>query len=216
MNVFNQFLQYKIIPVIVIEDVDNAKGLGSALLNGGLRVAEITFRTSCAPEVISLFSKNFPEMLIGAGTVLSVEQAHKAIDAGARFIVSPGLSRSLIDYCLNLDIPVFPGIMTPTDLQAAYESGLDIVKYFPAETAGGITYLKSISAPFHQFKFIPTGGINQNNLKDYLNLKNVIACGGSWLAPKKLISQKKFDEIMNLTKSAMELVKSIDSSNERL
>ena len=211
MDVFNQFSQYKIIPVIVIEDVDNAPVLGSALLKGGLPLAEVTFRTACAAEVINLLSKEFPEMLIGAGTVLSVEQSNNAVNSGAIFIVSPGFNRNLVDYCLNQDIPVSPGIMTPTDLQAAYEMGLDIVKFFPAEKAGGIAYLKSISAPFHQFKFIPTGGINQNNLIDYLSLKNVIACGGSWLAPKKLISDKKFDKIIHLTKNAMELVKSMDS-----
>jgi 2-dehydro-3-deoxyphosphogluconate aldolase/(4S)-4-hydroxy-2-oxoglutarate aldolase len=186
MDVFNRFSHYKIIPVIVIEDVDGAQGLGSALLRGGLRLVEITFRTSCAAEVIHLLSRDFPDMLIGAGTVLSVEQAKNAIDSGARFIVSPGLNRSLVEYCLSLNIPVIPGIITPTDLQAAYDMGLDVVKFFPAETAGGIAYLKSIAEPFHQFKFIPTGGINQNNLIDYLHVKNVIACGGSWLAPKKL------------------------------
>lgn len=207
MDIYDQFSQYKIIPVIVMEDVNSAPGLGSALLKGGLPLAEITFRTPCAAEVINLFSKGFPEILVGAGTVLSVEQAKNAINSGAGFIVSPGLSINVIDYCLDQDIPVFPGIMTPSELQAAHELGLDVVKFFPAEAAGGIPYLKSVSAPFHQFRFIPTGGINRNNLINYLNLKNVIACGGSWIVPKKLISEKKFNEIEYRIKNAMELVK---------
>jgi 2-dehydro-3-deoxyphosphogluconate aldolase/(4S)-4-hydroxy-2-oxoglutarate aldolase len=195
-----------IVPVIVLDDAQNAAAAAKALIDGGLPCAEITFRTAAAEEGIKIISKKFPQMLLGAGTVLTVEQADKAAAAGARFIVSPGLNPKVVKHCLDKKIPVIPGCANPGDIEAALEFGLDTVKFFPAEAAGGINMLKALSAPYPDIKFVPTGGIDVKNLNSYLNLSKIIACGGSWMATRDLINKGKFDEITRLTKEAVSVM----------
>ncbi|MGQ4874056.1 MAG: bifunctional 4-hydroxy-2-oxoglutarate aldolase/2-dehydro-3-deoxy-phosphogluconate aldolase [Promethearchaeia archaeon] len=199
--------QYKIIPVITIENDKKAIPLGEALLKGGLPIAEITFRTEQALNSIKILKENFPEILIGAGTILKVEQIQSAYDAGAEFIVSPGFNPTTVDYCLKNDIIIIPGVNNPSFIEWGLEKGLDLFKFFPAELSGGIKMLQAFAGPFSDVKFIPTGGINEINLIDYLKQKNVIACGGSWLVKKSLIEQEKFGEITELVKKALDLIK---------
>jgi len=192
-----------IVPVVKIEDAKNAYKLGKALIDGGLPIAEITFRTSAAEESIKILSKECLEILVGAGTVLTVEQAKKAVSAGAKFIVSPGFNPKVVDYCLENNILITPGINNPTQIEMALERGIEVVKFFPAEASGGLALLKSMSAPFSGIKFIPTGGINLNNLSSYLSNKKVHACGGSWMVKPELISSGNFSEITRLTQEAV-------------
>jgi 2-dehydro-3-deoxyphosphogluconate aldolase/(4S)-4-hydroxy-2-oxoglutarate aldolase len=193
-----------IVPVVKLDDSNNALPLAKALYAGGLPCAEITFRTPAAKESIKLISEALPEMLVGAGTVLTTLQVDEATAAGAKFIVSPGFNRKIVEYCIALGIPVIPGCADPSDIEQAIELGLEAVKFFPAEAAGGLNMIKAMSAPYVNMKFMPTGGINQKNLNDYLSFKKVIACGGSWMVSDKLINEKKFDEISELTRQAVE------------
>lgn len=203
---FEAAMKLKIIPVVAIYDDNDANDLSDALIAGGLTCAEITFRTDAAPETIKkIAARN--DMIVGAGTVLKIEQVKLAVDCGACFIVSPGFSPKIVQYCVDNDIPVTPGICTPTDIQMAQEFGLDIVKFFPAEAFGGLKTLKAMSAPYQMMKFIPTGGIGPQNVLDYLNHPKVLACGGSWMVKSNLISKGNFDEITRLTREAVELVK---------
>ncbi|MDP4172573.1 MAG: bifunctional 4-hydroxy-2-oxoglutarate aldolase/2-dehydro-3-deoxy-phosphogluconate aldolase [Bacteroidota bacterium] len=202
-KILEEIGSFGIVPVIVISDASDALPLVQALKNGGLPVAEVTFRTNAAREAIENISKNFPDMLLGAGTVLSIEQVKTAIDAGAKFIVSPGFNRKVVEFCLSNNIPITPGIVTPTEIECALQYELEVVKFFPAELMGGINYLKAIAAPFNTLKFIPTGGINEHNLLDYLRFPKVLACGGSWMINSELITAKKFDEITKLTLKAV-------------
>lgn len=192
-----------IVPVVKIEKAKNVLPLGKALIDGDLPIAEITFRTSAAEESIKSLSKELPTLLVGAGTVLTIEQVKKAVSAGAKFIVSPGFNPKVVDYCLKSNIPVTPGINNPTQIEMALERGIEVVKYFPAEASGGLPLLKSMSAPYTGIKFIPTGGISQNNLSSYLSDNKVLACGGSWMVKPELISSGNFDEITRLTKEAV-------------
>jgi len=203
---FEAALKLKIIPVVAIYDDNDANDLSDALIAGGLPCAEITFRTDAATETIKkIAARN--DMIVGAGTVLKIEQVKLAVDCGACFIVSPGFSPKIVQFCVENDIPVTPGICTPTDIQMAQEFGLDIVKFFPAEAFGGLKTLKAMSAPYQMMKFIPTGGIGPQNVLDYLNHPKVPACGGSWMVKSNLISKGNFDEITRLTREAVELVK---------
>ncbi len=203
----NQVLQQLgllgIVPVIAIEDAGQAEPLAQALIDGGLPCAEVTFRTDAAQRSIERMAKAFPSMLVGAGTVLSVDQAKRAVDSGARFIVSPGLNRSVVEYCVKRGVPVTPGVLTPTEIQAALELGLDVVKFFPAVASGGIEYLKAISAPYRQVWFIPTGGLTESNFVNYLKAPGVFACGGSWMVKTDLISAGKFDVVSELSRRAV-------------
>lgn len=195
-----------VVPVVAIDDANHAIPLAAALAKGGLPCAEITFRTAAAADAIHEISEQFPEMLVGAGTVIKVDQAQAAIEAGAKFIVSPGLDKKVAKFCLKQEVPVTPGIVTPTELQQALKLGLEVVKFFPAEAAGGIGYLKALSGPFRQVKFIPTGGISVENLTRYLALPQVLACGGSWLVKKDMIAAGAFDRIEQLAREACALV----------
>jgi len=206
-DVLTQIEQFGVVPVVAIDAVDHALGLGRALIDGGLPCAEITFRTAAAADAIQAMTSNYPEMLVGAGTVLTVAQAQKAADAGARFVVTPGFDAAIVDWCIERDMPVTPGVMTPTEINMALNKGLTELKFFPAETAGGVKTLKAISGPYGGVRFIPTGGINAANLTDYLRLPVVIACGGSWLVKKQLIADGEFDRIAELTAEAIEIVK---------
>ena len=201
-----------IIPVVAIDDAGTAAALGQALLDGGLPCAEITFRTAAAAEAIQNMSAAHPDILVGAGTVLTVAQAQAAKAAGARFIVTPGFDPAVVDWCLANDMPITPGVMTPTDINQALAKGLKLLKFFPAEAAGGIKALKAIGGPYVGIKFIPTGGINANNLADYLRLPMVHACGGSFMVTKQLLAEGKYDEIRDLAQTAVNIVKSTRSS----
>jgi len=192
-----------IVPVVKIEKAEDALPLGRALIDGDLPIAEITFRTSAAEESIKTLTRELPKLLVGAGTVLTIEQVKKAVSAGAQFIVSPGFNPRVVDYCIENSIPVTPGINNPTQIEMALERGIEVVKFFPAEASGGLSLLKSMSAPYTGIKFIPTGGINQNNLCSYLSDNKVLACGGSWMVKAELISSGNFDEITRLTKEAV-------------
>ena len=198
-----------VVPVIAIERSEDAVELGKALLAGGLPCAEITFRTAAAEEAIRQISSSLPEIIVGAGTVLSVDQADRAVSAGAQFIVSPGFNQKVVDWCLQNEIPVTPGVLTPTEIDMALDRELKILKFFPAEAMGGIATLKAIAAPYGGVKFIPTGGINPKNLADYLSLPAVHACGGSWLVASKLISAGEFAEITRLAEEALAIVRQV-------
>jgi len=197
----------KIVPVVTIKNVNDAIKLGEALCKGGLPIAEITFRTSSAEGAIKEISKNIPEMLVGAGTVINLEQAKRALDAGAAFIVSPGINRSIIEFAIDNDIPIFPGVCTPTELMIALEYNLPVVKFFPAKQYGGLDTIKALAAPFPGIKFMPTGGINADNITKYLEFDRIIACGGSWMVKENLINDGEFSKIIELTKEALALVK---------
>jgi len=195
-----------IVPVVKIEKPEDALPLGRALLDGDLPIAEITFRTSAAEESIKTLTGELPNLLVGAGTVLTIEQVKKAVSAGAKFIVSPGFNPKVVDYCIEKSVPITPGINNPTQIEMALERGIEIVKFFPAEASGGLPLLVSMSAPYSGIKFIPTGGINLNNLTSYLANKKVHACGGSWMVKPELISSGNFKEITRLTQEAISIM----------
>ena len=192
-----------LIPVIKIENPDDAVPLAKALIDGGLPAAEITFRTACAAEAIKNITEAYPEMLVGAGTVLTCEQVDAAIAAGSKFLVSPGLNPKVTAYALSRGITMLPGCSNPSDIEAALELGLKTVKFFPAEAAGGLKMLKAMAAPYGQLNFMPTGGINADNLLDYLKFNKIVACGGSFMVADQLVKEKKWDEITALTKDAV-------------
>ena len=198
-----------IVPVVVLEDAKDALPLGKALCEGGLPCAEVTFRTDAAEESIRIMSKEFPKMLVGAGTVLTIDQAERAVNAGAKFIVSPGFNPKVVAYCVEKGIPVTPGTANPTNVEQALEFGLDVVKFFPAEQAGGLAYIKAIAAPYTGVKFMPTGGINANNVKEYLACDKILACGGSWMVKGNLVKAGEFDKITELVREAAAIVKEI-------
>jgi len=195
----------KLIPVVVIENAADAAPLGKALIEGGLPCAEVTFRTAAAPDAISALSQ-LDGLILGAGTVLTVDQAKQAVDCGAKFIVTPGFNPKVVGHCVDNDIPITPGVCTPSQIEAALDFGLTAVKFFPAEAFGGLKTLKAISAPYPMMKFIPTGGINAANIGAYLAFEKVLACGGSWIVKKDLIAANKFEEITELTRYAMSAI----------
>ena len=197
--------ELKVVPVVVLEDAKDAAPLAKALCEGGLPCAEVTFRTAAAKDSIKAMSEAYPEMLVGAGTVLTKEQVDSAVDAGAKFIVSPGFDPEIVDYCLEKEIPVFPGCITPSEVAQAVKRGLRVVKFFPAEQFGGVATIKALSAPYVGLKFMPTGGVSAKNLKEYLACKPIVACGGSWMVKKDLIEAGEFDKIRELTKEAVSL-----------
>ena len=193
-----------IVPVVVLDDAKDAAPLAKALCEGGLPCAEVTFRTAAAEESIRIMAKEFPEMLVGAGTVLTTEQVDRAVNAGAKFIVSPGLNPTVVKYCVDKGIPVTPGTSNPSDVEMAISLGLDVVKFFPAEQAGGINMIKAMAAPYTQMKFMPTGGISAKNINSYLAFDKILACGGSWMVKKDLVAAGEFDKIRDLTKEAVQ------------
>ncbi|HMR66901.1 MAG TPA: bifunctional 4-hydroxy-2-oxoglutarate aldolase/2-dehydro-3-deoxy-phosphogluconate aldolase [Anaerolineae bacterium] len=206
--IFEQIGHLKLVPVVKIEQTRDALALGQALLAGGLPLAEITFRTEAAAESIRILSDSLPELLVGAGTVLSLEQVRQAKAAGASFIVAPGFSPKVVDYCLEHGIPVVPGVNSPTQVEMGLERGLALLKFFPAEASGGLRLLKAMAEPYGGVNFMPTGGIDAGNLLEYLAFKRVVACGGSWMVKAALISAGRFDEITRLTREAVKLVHS--------
>ncbi|MBR1686434.1 MAG: bifunctional 4-hydroxy-2-oxoglutarate aldolase/2-dehydro-3-deoxy-phosphogluconate aldolase [Clostridia bacterium] len=208
-QVFEQLGKIGIVPVVVLDDAKDALALGKALMDGGLPCAEVTFRTAAAEESIRIMAKEFPEMIVGAGTVLTIDQVNRAVDAGSKFIVSPGLNPRIVAYCIDRGIPVCPGTCTPSDVERALEFGLDAVKFFPAEPAGGLKFIKAIAAPYTNVKFMPTGGINAQNIRDYLAYNRILACGGSWMVTKDLVKAGDFAKITELVREAANIVKEV-------
>ena len=196
-----------IVPVVVLNNVEDAVPLAKALLKGGINFMEITFRTECAADCISVISKEVPEVIIGAGTVLNVEQAKTAVECGAKFIVSPGIDEETVSWAIENDIPVIPGAVTPTEIMKAISLGLKTVKFFPADVYGGIKAIKALSAPFGQVKFLPTGGVSEANLNEFAANKSVIAVGGSWVCKKDDIINHDWDKITMLSENAVKIIK---------
>ena len=206
-KVLEQIQEIGIVPVVVLNDAKDAEPLAKALCDGGLACAEVTFRTAAAEESIRIMSEKFPDMLVGAGTVLTTEQVDRAVAAGAKFIVSPGLNPRIVKYCVDKGILITPGCANPSDIEQALEQGLEVVKFFPAEAAGGLKMIKAMAAPYVGVKFMPTGGINQNNVREYLAYDRILACGGSWMVKSDLVDAGKFDEIEKRARECVDIVK---------
>lgn len=204
-----QLASFGVVPVVVLNDAKDARSLAKALVEGGLAVAEVTFRTDAAEESIRIMTDAYPEMLVGAGTVLTTEQVDRAVAAGAKFIVAPGFDPEIVDYCIEKNIPVYPGTVTPSEVAQAVKRGLTVCKFFPAEQFGGVSTIKALAAPYTTVKFMPTGGVNLKNLRDYLSCDKIAACGGTWMVKGDMIKEGRFDEIRQITKEAAEIVKEV-------
>lgn len=202
-EVLEKIQKIGIVPVVVLDDAKDAAPLAKALCDGGLPCAEVTFRTAAAEESIRIMSTEFPKMLVGAGTVLTTEQVDRAVAAGAKFIVSPGLNPKIVKYCIEKGVPITPGTSNPSDVEQALELGLEVVKFFPAEASGGLNMIKSMAAPYTTMKFMPTGGINAKNINSYLAFPKILACGGSWMVKGDLVAAGEFDKITELTREAV-------------
>ena len=198
MNIAEQLKKSGIVPVIVLENVENSENLAKALLEGGVNVAEVTFRAEGADKVISRMVKAYPDMLVGAGTVLTIEQLDRAKEAGAKFCVAPGLNPAIVKHAQEIGMPFIPGVATATEIESALSLGITTVKFFPAEQAGGLNYIKAVSAPYPMMRFMPTGGINAENISNYLAFPKVIACGGSWIVASKLLKEENWAEVKRL------------------
>ena len=209
-EIVKQIEDLKVVPVVAIQNLDDAERLADALTAGGIACAEITLRTEAGLPAIELLARR-SGFLVGAGTVHNADQAAAVVDAGAKFVVAPGFNPKTVAMCIDKNVPVFPGTSSPTDLEMAMEFGLDIVKFFPAEAMGGVKTLKAFHGPYHTIRFMPTGGVSMTNLRDYLSLPYVIGCGGSWMAKGDLIAAGRFDEITRLAKETVALVKEIQA-----
>ncbi len=209
MSMNEKLASYGVVPVVVLNDTKDALPLAKALVEGGLACAEVTFRTDAAEESIRIMSEAYPDMLVGAGTVLTIDQVDRAVKAGAKFIVSPGFDPEIVDYCLENNIPVYPGTVTPSEVAQAVKRGLKVCKFFPAEQFGGLAAIKALAAPYTMVKFMPTGGVNLKNLRDYLSCDKIAACGGTWMVKADLIKEGKFDEIKQITADAAAIVKEV-------
>ena len=199
-EVVQRIYEIGIVPVIAIDDAEKAVPLAKALVKGGLPAAEVTFRTAAAEEAIRRIVKEVPEMLVGAGTVLTKEQADRAIAAGVQFIVSPGFNPEITKYVIDKGMLMMPGTATPGEMEQAMSMGLDVVKFFPAEQNGGVAKLKAVAGPYANLRWMPTGGVNAKNLLDYISFNKIVACGGTWMVKKDLIEAEKWDEIERLTR----------------
>ncbi len=208
-EMMQQLKKIGIVPVVVLNDVKDALPLAERLMKGGLPCAEVTFRTAAAEESIRQIAKAFPEMIVGAGTVLTTEQADRAIDAGSKFVVSPGFNPKVTEYVLKKGVPMTPGVCTPTEIEAAMSLGLDVLKFFPAEPSGGLGMIKAVCAAYVNLQFMPTGGISAANVRDYLAYDKIVACGGSWMVSGALVKEGKFEQILALVKEAADIVKEI-------
>lgn len=209
MNVLDRLKQSGVVPVVVLDDAKDALPTAKALLAGDVDVIEITFRTAAAADSIKAVAENCPDMLVGAGTVVTLDQCKQALECGAKFIVSPGFDPEVVAWCVERNVPITPGCVTPTEIMAARKLGLNVVKFFPAGVYGGLKAMKALSAPFGGIKFIPTGGVDAKNLKEYLEAPFVHAVGGSWLCPKKEIAAGNFDVVTALCSEASEIVKEV-------
>lgn len=208
-EILEQLSKFGVVPVVVLNAVKDAKPLAKALCEGGLPCAEVTFRTAAAEESIRVMTETYPEMLVGAGTVLTMEQVDRAVAAGAKFIVSPGFDPEIVDYCLEKGILVLPGCVTPSEVAQGVKRGLKVLKFFPAEQFGGVATIKAMAAAYVGIQFMPTGGINPKNVRDYLSCDKIFACGGSWMVKGDLIAAGEFEKITEMTREAVALVKEI-------
>lgn len=208
-SIFEEIKELGIVPVVVLDDAKDAVPLAKALCEGGLPCAEVTFRTDAAEESIRIMSEKYPDMLIGAGTVLTTDQVDRAVAAGAKFIVSPGLNPRIVKYCIGKGVPICPGCASPSDIEQALENGLKVVKFFPAEAAGGLPMIKAMAAPYVGVMFMPTGGIKPSNVRSYLEYDRILACGGSWMVPGNLVKEGDFEKITELTREAVGIVKEV-------
>lgn len=208
-EIFEKIRLIGILPVIALDDAAQAVPLAKALAAGGIPAAEVTFRTAAGEEAIRRIAQEVPEVLVGAGTVLTTEQADRAVTAGAKFIVSPGTNPKVVRNCLEKGVQPIPGVVTPTEIEAALELDLEVLKFFPAEPSGGLGMIKALTAPYTQIKFIPTGGISAANVGEYLKHPKILACGGSWMVKKDLVNAGKFDEIQALAAQAAAIAKSV-------
>ena len=206
---YDQLEKLGIVPVVVLEKVDDAAPMAHALMRAGMRSAEVTFRTSCAAECIAAMIEAEPEMCVGAGTVLNAEQVDRAREAGAQFIVSPGYSESVVEHCIELGLPVLPGCVTPTDITAAIEHGLHVTKFFPAAQYGGLATIKSLAAPFVGHRFMPTGGVSAANVEEYLSCPAIAACGGTWMVKPALFADGDFSRVEDAAREAMGVVRKV-------
>ena len=202
MTVLERLANSGVVPVVVLDDAKDAVPTANAMVAGGIDVMEITFRTAAAPDAIKAVAENCPDMLVGAGTVLNLEQCKKAVAMGAKFIVSPGFDAEVVDWCIANDIPVTPGCVTPTEITAAVNRGLKVIKFFPANVYGGLNAMKNLAAPFVGIKFMPTGGVNAQNLREYIDAPFIHAVGGSWVCPKADIAAGNFEKITKLCAEA--------------
>jgi len=207
--VLERFAAARVLPVIVIDDPDDALPLARALFDGGLPCAEVTLRTPRAVEALRRIAGELPDMLVGAGTVLTPAQAAEARGAGARFVVAPGFNAGMVEFCQSVNLPVFPGVCTPTEIEMALGAGLSVLKFFPAEPIGGLPFLKAVAAPYTTVSFMPMGGIGPSNLASYLAFPRVVACGGSWMAPNDWIAAGQFDRIRDATRAAVAIANSV-------
>ena len=207
--VLEQLSKFGVVPVVVLNDVKDAEPLAKALCQGGLPCAEVTFRTDAAEESIRIMTEKYPEMLVGAGTVLTTEQVDRAVAAGAKFIVSPGFDPEIVDYCIEKGITVTPGCVTPSEVAQGVKRGLKVLKFFPAEQFGGVATIKAMTAAYVGIKIMPTGGINPKNVREYLACDKIFACGGSWMVKGDMIKAGEFDKIEAMTKEAVETVKEV-------
>ena len=207
MNIYEEIAKLKVVPVVALDDEKDAVALADALIAGGLPVAEITFRTAAAEGSIRAISQQRPQMLVGAGTITTLDQAKRAIAAGAKFLVTPGFSDEITAYAVERGMPIFPGVCTPTEIMMTLKYQLPVVKFFPAGQYGGLPTIKALNGPFPSLKFMPTGGVSTKNLKEYLAYPNIVACGGSWMVKKELISAGRFDEIQRMTAEAVALAR---------
>ena len=209
MDIAEKFQKLGVVPVVVLEDTKDAVPLAKALVEGGLPCAEVTFRTDAAEESIRIMTEKYPEMLVGAGTVLTTEQVDRAVAAGAKFIVSPGFDPEIVDYCIEKGITVTPGCVTPSEVAQGVKRGLKVLKFFPAEQFGGVATIKAMTAAYVGIKIMPTGGINPKNVREYLACDKIFACGGSWMVKGDMIKAGEFDKIEAMTKEAVEIVKEV-------
>lgn len=207
--ILEQLSKFGVVPVVVLNDAKDAEPLAKALCDSGLPCAEVTFRTAAAEESIRTMTEKYPEMLVGAGTVLTTEQVDRAVAAGAKFIVSPGFDPEIVDYCLEKEILVLPGCVTPSEVAQGVKRGLKVLKFFPAEQYGGVATIKAMAAAYVGIQFMPTGGINPKNVKDYLACDKIFACGGSWMVKGDMIEAGEFDKIEALTKEAVAIIKEV-------
>jgi len=207
--VLERIASMRIVPMIVIDDPDDAVPLARALSDGGLPCVEVTFRTPRAVEALRRIAGELPDVLVGAGTVLTPAQVAEARAAGARFVVAPGFNAGVVEFCQSVELPVFPGVCTPTEIEMALGAGLSVLKFFPAEPIGGLPFLKAVAAPYTTVSFMPTGGIGPSNLASYLAFPRVVACGGSWMAPNDWIAARLFDRIRETTRAAVAIAKDV-------
>lgn len=208
MHVIDQIARMKLIPMVVLDKAEHAGPFGDALVKGGLPAAEITFRTSAAEQAIRALARR-GDLLVGAGTVLNTEQADRAIDAGAQFLVAPGTNPRVVEHVLKRGATMVPGVATPSEIEQAMSLGVSTLKFFPAETMGGVAALKALAGPYPDVQFVPTGGITSDSLPAYLKLSSVVACGGSWLAPRQLLANGDFAEITQLVREAVQIITSL-------